>query len=166
MKLTGKFVAPRLNLARYREVLKKHLHEAIAQALMEWLMATVINKVPVWSGASAATFRAVANYIRYTIPIVPVAAIGSREAQGEVQSAGQLDAGDTKPGRFVFTYQTTLPWLLVNEYYDATQWGFHLKKPGPYHFQQAGAAAFWQFARGVRLPNPFMSLQGTSIQVG
>ena len=36
---------------------------------------------------------------------------------------------------------TTLPWLIINEYYDARQWDFHLKHPGPYHFQEAATEA-------------------------
>jgi hypothetical protein len=39
------------------------------------------------------------------------------------------------------------------------QWGFHLKKPGPYDFQKKGAAAFRRFAENVRLPNPFECLK-------
>ena len=68
-------------------------------------------------------------------------------------------------GRYVFTVPTTLPWLIINEYFDATQWGFHLKKPGPYDFQKKGQAAFRKFAETVRLPDPFECLKSTKIKV-
>ena len=121
MKFTGSLAAPRLDLSAYRRAMDKHLREAIAQALMAWLEATVLAEVPVWSGASRATFRALANHIEYNIPIFPVAP--SRISRGEAESSGSLETDEAK-GRYVFKYQTTLPWLLINEYFDATQWGF------------------------------------------
>ena len=163
MKFTGVFVKPKMDLDQYRTMLDKYLRETVAQAIMEWLEATVIAEVPVWSGASRATFLQLARNIEYNIPIAPVAP--SREDQGLAQSFGDLDAGKTKAGRHVFTYQTTLPWLCINEYYDATQWGFHLKKPGPYNFQKKGVTAFHRFAETVHLPNPFRCLKTTRISV-
>ena len=117
-----------------------------------------------WSGASRATFLALARNIEYNIPIFPE--VPSRVSQGEAQSAGKLDRGETTPGRYVFTYKATLPWLIINEYFDATQWGFHLKKPGPYEFQIKGQAAFRKFAETVRLPDPFTCLKFAKIKVG
>jgi hypothetical protein len=162
MKFTGTLRAPRIDLDKYRRVLDKHLREAIAQALMEWLEATVMAEVPVWSGASRATFLALARNIEYNIPIFPVAP--SRISRGVSESSGSLEADEMK-GRYVFTYQTTLPWLIINEYFDATQWGFHLRKPGPYDFQKKGEAAFRKAAATVRLPNPFECLKSTKIKV-
>ena len=144
MKFTGTLVAPRIDLAKYRKVFDKHLRETIAQALMEWLEATVLAEVPVWSGASRATFLQLARNIEYNIPIFPVAP--SRVGRGMSESNGSLETDEAK-GRYVFKYQTTLPWLIINEYFDATQWGFHLKKPGPYDFQNKGQAAFQRVCR-------------------
>jgi len=100
--------------------------------------------------------------LEYNIPIFPVAP--SRVDRGMSESSGSLEADATK-GRYVFQYQTTLPWLIINEYFDATQWGFHLKKPGPYDFQKKGQAAFRKFAETVRLPDPFECLKSTTIKV-
>ncbi len=163
MKFTGALISPRFSLTAYRRAMDKCLREAVAQAVMEWLEATVIAEVPVWSGASRATFIALGRKIEYNIPIFPAAP--SRTSQGEAQSDGDLVA-DPMTGRYVFTYMTTLPWLIVNEYFDATVWGFHLKKPGPYEFQLKGQAAFRKFAQTVRLPNPFDSLKLRRIKVG
>jgi hypothetical protein len=162
MKFTGTLVAPRIDMAKYRNVLDKHLRETIAQAIMGWLEATVLAEVPVWSGASRATFLALARNIEYNIPIFPVAP--SRVDRGMAESTGSLEA-DAMTGRYVFTYSTTLHWLCINEVADATQWGFHLKKPGPYDFQKKGQAVFRKFAENVRLPDPFECLKSTQIKV-
>jgi hypothetical protein len=163
MKLTGTFKAPRIDLSAYRRALDKHLREEIASALYEWLQTTVIMEVPVWSGASAATFQILANSIRYNIPISPVAP--SRIPRGIAESMGSGLETDEARGRYVFTYRTTLPWLIINEYFDARQWGFHLTKPGPYEFQKKGLATFRACAENVRLPNPFVYLQSKPIKV-
>ena len=162
MKFTGTLRAPRIDLDKYRRVLDKHLRETLAQAIVEWLEATVIAEVPVWSGASRATFLALARNIEYNIPISPVAP--SRVGRGTAESSGSLET-DAMKGRYVFNYSTTLPWLCINEVADATQWGFHLKKPGPYDFQKKGEAAFRKAAATVRLPNPFECLKSTKIKV-
>ena len=162
MKFTGTLAAIRLDLAKYRYKMDKSLREATAHAIMEWLQATVLAEVPVWSGASRATFLALARMIEYNIPIMPV--VPSRVARGAAESSGSLETDSTK-GRYVFTYRTTLPWLIVNEYFDATVWGFHLWKRGPYDFQTKGQTAFHEFAKTVRLPNPFDSLKTTKIKV-
>ncbi len=163
MKFTGTLLAPSIDLAKYRRLLDARLREALAQALVRWLEATVIAEVPVWSGASRATFLALARNIEYNIPIAPVAP--SRTSQGEAASSGSWDVDESR-GRYLFTYQTTLPWLIINEYFDATQWGFHLKRPGPYDFQTKGAAAFREEARTVQLPDPFACLTTEKIKVG
>ena len=99
MKFTGTLVAPRIDMAKYRSVLDKHLREAIAQAIVGWLEATVLAEVPVWSGASRATFLALARNIEYNIPIFPVAP--SRVDRGMSESSGSLEA-DAMKGRYVF----------------------------------------------------------------
>ena len=99
MKFTGTLRAPRIDLDKYRRVLDKHLREAIAQAIMEWLEATVLAEVPVWSGASRATFLALARNIEYNIPIFPVAP--SRVGRGMAESSGSLET-DAMKGRYVF----------------------------------------------------------------
>jgi hypothetical protein len=130
---------------------------------MAWLETTVLAEVPVWSGASRATFLALARNIEYSIPIAPVSP--SRIGEGIAAGSGVMET-NAGSGRYVFRYGTTLPWLIVNELNDATQWGFHLRKPGPYDFQEKGRAAFQRFAEKVRLPSPFAYLTAKQIKVG
>ena len=74
-----------------------------------------------------------------------------------------------------FTYSTTLPHLIVNEYYNANLFRnpatgepyFHLTNPGPYHFQEAGQRAFRQYASSqVSLPGWESFLDTVTLRVG
>jgi hypothetical protein len=156
MKWTGAFSAPRLDLNVYREILHRHMSEVIAQAVLTWLSA-VVDQIPVWSGASRATFIPLAAKIEYAIPISPV--VGSRVALGMGSSQGDV-VMDQGRGLYTFEYGTTLPWLIWNEYHnanenpDATKWPppAKLQRPGPYQFQRLGQDAFRKFAEQVALP--------------
>ena len=69
-----------------------------------------------------------ANNIEYNIPIFPVAP--SRISRGEAESSGSLETDEAK-GRYVFKYQTTLPWLLINEYFGRYAMGFPSQEARP-----------------------------------
>ena len=43
--------------------------------------------------------------------------------------------------KYGFSYVTTLPWLIINEYYDARQWDFHLSALAPITFRKAATEA-------------------------
>ena len=155
MKFTGTLVAPRIDMAKYRNVLDKHLRETIAQAIMGWLEATVLAEVPVWSGASRATFLALARNIEYNIPIFPVAP--SRVDRGMAESSGSLEA-DAMKGRYVFTYQTTLPWLLHQRVFRRHAMGLPSQEARPLRLSEEGAGGIPQVcgerasAQSVRVP--------------
>jgi hypothetical protein len=161
MKFTARFATPRLDTSTYRTALDSAMREVLSQAVMEWL-ARVLDEVPVWSGASRATFLKLANTIGTAVPIVPV--VPSRIDMGYAASNGKLNINEP-PGQYTFTYDSELFHLFINEYYDATQWGFHLKKPGPYHFQAKGQIAFINFAKGVYLPDPWLFLKTKKVKV-
>ena len=69
MKCKARFQAPRIDIAAYRANLKKHMTEEIRSALSQWLKAviekTAVGEMPVWSGASRATFLKLARQIEY-----------------------------------------------------------------------------------------------------
>ena len=154
MKCKAKFQVPRIDLAAYRAKLKKHMTEEICYALSEWLKAviekTAVGEMPVWSGASRATFLKLARQIEYDIDIEPE--VASRIQQGMDASVGTLDPNKKGDDRYTFTYTTTLPWLVTNENFNANLWpNFRLRKPGPYQFQLAGIDAFEELAKDVKL---------------
>lgn len=159
MKFNAQFSIPRIDVAAYRNALDGHMKHAIAQALTEWLEA-VLAEIPVWSGASRATFVKLAQQIGYGIPVAPAAtAMGERIGRtwmGTAQSDGKLTA-DKGTGEYTFTYTTTLPWLIWNEYHNANvepdpSLFYRLLEPGPYNFQVVGVRAFLRFAESVDLP--------------
>ena len=152
MKFTAQFSIPRIDVAAYQSALHAHMSDMIAQALMAWLEA-VLAEIPVWSGASRATFVKLADSISYSIPIAPT--VMDRTGRGEASSDGGVVA-NKETGEYSFTYSTTLPWLIWNDYHNAnvepdpTRFG-RLIKEGPYNFQVVGARAFLAFADRVDL---------------
>jgi len=81
------------------------------------------------------------------------------DRHGPTQGRSVRDGGVTaskETGEYSFSYSTTLPWLIWNEYHNAnvepdpTLFG-RLTKPGPYNFQAVGARTFLAFADKVDL---------------
>ena len=161
MKFKGTLRAPRIDLTGYRAALHEEFSAAIIEAAHEWLDATVIALIPVWSGASHATFLRLARAVGYHIAVQP--RVISRVGYGQRHGDGEIEA-DPEKALYLFRYETTLPHLIYNEYFNANAIPdptlFHrLRQPGPYHFQQKGLKVFQQFAAQVRLPHPFHSLK-------
>lgn len=146
MHLSAKFQCPSSDFRKYREALHAKLAEALAQAATAWIDTatppdTANPVIPVWSGASRATFSQLANYIGYVLTY-PIADGGpDRISLGESMGSGTFVAGTGDPGIYSFSYETTLPHLNVNERYDARQWGYRLVNPGPYNFVEKGREA-------------------------
>lgn len=161
MKLKATFKAPRINLTKYRKQLQTELGEALAEATFRWLSETA-DKIPVYSGASKATFIPLANEISLQLAIAPI--VRSRIPLGLAHGDGEIIT-DPVSGRFTFTYYTDLFYLVYNEYHNANLVGFHLRNPGPYRFQEAGRKAFEEFSETVRLPNPFKQMVLNTITV-
>jgi len=163
MKFTARFSMPRIDVAAYRTALARHMSDMIAQAAMAWLEA-VLAEIPVWSGASRATFVKLANAIGHSLPVAPAAVNAAhglfttridRTGMGQTVSDGKVTA-DKQTGEYSFTYSTTLPWLIWNEYHNAnvepdSTLFYRLIEPGPYNFQVVGARAFLRFADKVDL---------------
>lgn len=148
-----------LKLDQYKKALDTRMRELLAQGLMEWLSA-VEAVVPVWSGASRATFIKLGQLINYQVSTSGGNAPFRREETGLAMSTAEgFDETNTSKGYYAFTYGTTLPWLIVNEYNDATQWGFNLINPGPYDFQNKAKAKFLHATKVANLPlvTPFMA---------
>jgi len=153
MKFTASLAIPSLDVQGYRKALHAHMQDVLAQAIVTWL-AAVLEEIPVWSGASRATFIPLASRISCGVPVVP--RVISRIGTGIASSAGDLEI-DAEKGRYAFEYRTWLPWLVWNEYHNANvdpDPGLlgKLLKPSPYNFQVKGYEAFKQFSPTVELP--------------
>ena len=168
MKWTGTFVAPHLNLAKYRTALRDQLVEQLSLAAFQWLDATAAN-ISQWSGASAATFLHLAREIGYSLPISQSETAPNRESLGLSKGNGEFVLDDAR-GRYFFTYSTTLEHLIYNEFHNANivpdpHLFFRLLQPGPYRFQEHGQVAFLRAASSMRLPNPFAAMKRTVIRI-
>ena len=160
MKFKGTFRSFRFNMTAYKQRLHEHLSDEIAHAAFVWLNA-VLMEIPVWSGASHATFLRLSREVGYQMSIQPTAI--SRVGYGQRMGDGEVTADPAK-GQYTFRYETTLPHLIHNEFNNANVLPdptifSRLKHPGPYYFQQKGLRAFLKFAIQVRLPNPWASLK-------
>jgi len=160
MKFTGALVSIELDMADYQRRLHESLSEDITHAASVWLEA-VLQEIPIWSGASWATFTRLSRAIGSTLAISPAAI--NRIPYGQRHGDGALIA-DKQKVEYKVEYSTDLRWLVHNEFNspesDPNVWG-RLKKPGPYHFQQAGLKAFERVAKEVELPSPWKSLKVT-----
>lgn len=160
MKFKGTIRSFRIGMRDYKQKLHEHLSNEIAHAAFLWLNA-VLMEIPVWSGASHATFLRLARDVGYQIAVQP--RVISRVSYGQRHGDGEVEA-DPDKGRYLFRYETTLPHLIYNEFNNANitpdpALFYRLRRPGPYHFQQKGLKVFHEFAKRVRLPNPFDSLK-------
>jgi hypothetical protein len=128
--------------------LHARLSEAIAQAGCKWLVS-VDEVVPVWSGASKATFTELAHQVGYPLSIGVSSTAPDRIDLGLETGTATFETNPAT-GIYSFSYETTLPHLIVNEYCNANTFinpqtqrpYFHLLHPGPYHFQEKGQKAF------------------------
>ncbi len=149
--LKAKFRVPRIDLAGYKAALHEKLSEALAQAGCKWLY-TVDEIIPTWSGASRATLSPLASYVGYSLVIGVMSTAPNRIDVGIAHGSATFE-GNRDTGLYSFSYATTLPWLIINEYNNANtfinpktgQPYFHLTHPGPYHFQEAAAKALREY---------------------
>ena len=173
MKFTGTFKTLSINMASYTDRLNEVLEEAVKSSARAWLNATVMAVIPVWSGASAATFQKLARAVSFPLTITGVAPQGAYGALGPSygfqRSTGSVEVGG---GKASFTYGTSLFHLVFNESQDgnvnkkAGRVFSSLNNPGPYGFQELGKAAFEVEASKVRLPNPWLYTNITTIKIG
>lgn len=161
MKWKPNFKAVKLDLAAYKKQLHVYMLDWIKQAAQSWLHATVLSIIPTWSKASRATFQALARDVGMTIPYGPLRSRVDRESLGLSTGGGGLE---TSKFRWHFLYHSSLRYLAYNEYNKAVKgkppapFGA-LIHPTPYHFQEAGAGDFKEFARYTKLPDPLKFLK-------
>lgn len=151
MILKGYFAELNLSLRGAENAIDDAMQRELFRAWDAWV-TEFIRIVPVWSGQSVGSILPLAEIIGRAVPInAPQGSAPSNQsATGAAKSAATLQGGK---GRWTITYETAIQHLIINEYFDATVWGFKLKRPGPYNFQDACAAQFMESARQARLPD-------------
>ncbi len=165
IKVSAIYQVPKINVSAYKRAVNKDFSTAMADAARVWLQATTVE-IPVWSGASLATFAKLANEAGFALGgLTPVFNAPSRVGLGLSASQGSL-AGDSSKAVYNFTYATSLRHLIYNEFNnanvspDSTLFGT-LKNPGPYRFQVKGKAAVLNLLQNLRLPdlNQFITIK-------
>lgn len=157
IKVSAIYQIPKINVSVYKRAVNKDFSTAIANAALVWLQATTVE-IPVWSGASLATFAKLANEAGFALGgLSPAFNAPARIGLGLSASQGSLE-GDSSKAIYKFTYATSLRHLIYNEFNnanaspDSSLFGT-LKNPGPYRFQQKGKAAVLPILRNLRLPD-------------
>lgn len=178
MQFTINFKTIQISLPKFKNNINQVFSKEIERAAIAWLNATVLAVVPIWSGASRATFQKLAREVNFPLTITGI----KPSAQGFInagvagprlgfqQSTGKLEK-DTSRLRYTFTYGTSLFHLVFNEFNDANanpeagRLFARLIQPGPYNFQELGRNAFLDVARTVDLPSPWNNLTLESINI-
>lgn len=151
---------------RWKKALAQEMEEEIKDAAKDWLK-TAISIVPVWSRASQATFRPLADAVGFAIPPRPLVAPEDRSSLGRTTSSGGLDI-DANVGKFFFFYETNLRYLAFNEFNHAEfpNAGIFspkgLKTPTPFNFTGQAADQF-RARKAPQLPNPLKFFTGRKI---
>lgn len=169
MKFRFRLQKPRIDMEAYMLRMDRILSKHLEKAGQTWLNATVLLAVPVWSGASRATFLKLARAVNHPLTITGIkksSKNGIRNGTdgprlGFNKSKGSVSLGD-RPGLYTFTYETSLFRLVFNEFNNANENKTagrvfnRLIEPGPYNFQEIGKAAFKDYAQNaVELPSPW-----------
>lgn len=167
LKFSVRFRAPRIDEKAFLRVLDERMGKRIEDAAKAWLNAIVLSVIPIWSGASRATFSKLARAVGQPLSLAGISSnrvlISSSPGRWGPQAGYSNSKGFvTKDNaKYTFTYQTTLFHLVFNEQFDgnanpiAGRVFSTLKQPGPYNFRTIGQEAFNDYAKGVRLPNPW-----------
>lgn len=157
MRFTTELYTIQFDIKGYLGVLDAKIEEQTKEAARSWLY-TVLQIVPTWSGASRATFEALAQAVGFNITYGPQRSKNDRKDLGRATSMGGIEKKGTE---IVFFYQTDLRYLEFNEFNRATP-GLpprpitFLLNPTPYRFLEAGERDFQSFVKTVRLPNPML----------
>lgn len=151
MKLKGFFAELNFSANSAIKAVDNQVKNDLFRAWDAWV-TEFIRIVPVWSGQSVGTILPLAEILSRPVTInAPQGhAPGDESGRGAAQSSATLSGGN---GRWFITYETALKHLIINEQLDARVFGFRLKRPGPYNFQEQGAKAFADAAKDARLPD-------------
>jgi len=178
MRCHGTFRIPKVNQRSFRAALDSQLTSVLVEAARVWLTTVIMEStsagLPIWSAASIATLSPLASYVNMSLAIAPAGSAPDRVALGLANGKATFEPGTVTPGLYLFSYETTLPHLIINEYNNANTFinpktgtpYFHLRNPGPYRFQEKGEQAFRNFVAHVELPGWGSFLDIVTIHVG
>ncbi len=129
----------------------KLVHAECTKILLNAMKAWVVsakdsaNRIPVWSGMALGSVKPVGDFVGISVVISPVSGAfprpGNRVSDGV--SAATFPKPTIVPGRYRFTWASSVPHLAYNDANDANQVGFHLThEPRPWEFKINADKAF------------------------
>jgi hypothetical protein len=142
MRVKVKLQKPQIDVAAYRKEFELKAKETMSLAILSYL-DTAQNVIPVWSGASIASFKKLAGLISAPLIINPSDSVSDRpgvNARRQSEAVSRSDARTVVTSTaYGFSFETDLPHLVYNENNNAnvnpdpTLFGV-LLNPGPYGF--------------------------------
>lgn len=134
-------------------VIDAYVKSQIEEAARVWLTAA-LEIVPAWSGASRATFQALADAVNFHVAIDLSASAPNRIGLGRLYSGGGIRRNGQ--GSYEFFYETSLRYLIANETRTVAPRTEGLRgrmlTPTPFEFREAGNRAVERFLQGLDLP--------------
>ncbi|MCP4896250.1 MAG: hypothetical protein GY906_04675 [bacterium] len=139
----------KLTLVKGQErLVDDYIEDRIKEAARIWLDAALAI-VPAWSGASRATFQALASAVDYHVSIDVAGDAPDRIGLGRLYSQGGVRR--LKQGSWEFYYETQLRYLVANETKTVAPRTEGLrgtmKTPTPFKFREAGFKAVREYAK-------------------
>ena len=110
-KFQCRFEQPSFSLSAYQDALRDRLFEELTKGAFEWLNAA-LAELPVWSGASRATFLKLARDVGYSLSVNNVSNAPDRTGLGARRSAGLFETSEAREGKANFLYRTDLAHLI------------------------------------------------------
>jgi hypothetical protein len=138
---------------------KKDIDDYVASITKDsariWL-TEALSHIPTWSGASRATFEALAQSVGFVVTYGPITAFYNRQPLGTANGFGGLER--VSQGYHTFYYSSQLRYLNFNDKNVAyvgvggVKWG--LINATPYQFVAKANVKFQEFASKASLPAP------------
>lgn len=166
------FYEMQLPMQKIRQYLFHAMIKINEEAGQAWLWEAVYGTpIPIWSGASRASFAILASKLGTYIPSGP--RVSGCPFTGGHAFGKKYDAGtEVYKGRNThyvgFQYATRLPHLIYNEYVSPSPgpypapWSRAVRYT-PYIFEGRALRAWKNIAKQARLPNPFQWLKITKM---
>jgi len=157
----------KINTLLFHEMIR--INEKAGQA---WLFEAVFaTPIPIWSGASRASFAILASKLGTYIPSgprVPGCPFTNGHATGKKYDTGTQVYKDKGKSYVGFQFATRLPHLIYNENFSPTPGPYpapwsNAVRFTPYNFEGRALKAWKTVAKKAKLPNPFKWLKVTKI---
>lgn len=168
--LTGRptFVKMSIDVPKYKKSLQDAIEVQIRQAARVWLRTLLqAGVIPIWTGTSRGVFIPLGSYLHIETTVVPLV---HREGQGPAYGAAEADFSFKTIGtKSIFEFSHSLDRLTFNDQFNANDYGFRLRNPGPYHAFQKATEAWDHYVQTVlpgRLPSPSEFENRTSLTYG